>query len=88
MLSCITHEYALSPSPVTSSVIGITATPNTDAPSNATSYTIVCSIHPESTADECEVTVASGEMIITSMCKYNSCTVASYNNDIVGGGSR
>ena len=71
-----------------SSVIGITATPNTDAPSNTYNYTIICTIHPESIADECEVTVASGEMTITSMCEHNSCTVASYNNDIFGGGSR
>ena len=71
----------LYPPPVASSVIGITATPNTDVPSNTTNYTIVCTIHPDSTVDECEVTVTSGAMIITSMCEYNS--YSSYNNIMV-----
>ena len=43
------------------------AIPNTDIPSNIYDYTIICTIHPESTADTCEVMVRSGEMNIISM---------------------
>ena len=53
---------------VAPSVTGITATLITDVPSNRYDYTIICTIHPESTADTCEVMVRSGEMSITSMC--------------------
>ena len=53
-------------SPVASSVIGITATPNTDAPSNTYNYTIICTIHPESIADECEVTIRDNQIFIAS----------------------
>ena len=52
---------------VAPSVTGIIATPITDVPSNRYDYTIICTIHPESTADTCEVMVRSGEMSITSM---------------------
>ena len=52
---------------VAPSVTGITATPYTDVPSNRYDYTIICTIHPESTADTCEVMVRSGAMSITSM---------------------
>ena len=53
--------------PVAPSVTTIMATPNTDIPSNIYDYTIICTIHPESTADTCEVMVTSGEINIISM---------------------
>ena len=59
---CLFHSLLVAPS-----VTGIIATPITDVPSNRYDYTIICTIHPESTADTCEVMVRSGEMSITSM---------------------
>ena len=59
---------------VAPSVVRIIATPNSDIPSSTYDYTIVCTIHPESTADVCEVTVRSGVLRITSMyCSYGYC---------------
>lgn len=54
---------------VASSVVGIIATPNNpDTPSNRYDYTFICTIHPDSTADNCEVTLMTGGISIKGRC--------------------
>ena len=53
--------------PVASSVINVIAMQNDpDTVSNKYDYTFICSIHPESTADTCAVTLMNGGIIIKS----------------------
>ena len=64
---CIYTFVFFYPPPVASSVIGITVTPGTDAPSNTYDYAIICTIHPESAADMCEVAVRDNQIIVACM---------------------
>lgn len=69
---------------VASSVISVTATQNDpDTVSNKYDYTFVCTIHPESTADTCAVTVMNGGIIMKSkpvaiVCAHLCCSYMFY----------
>jgi len=53
---------------VASSVIDITATPNNpNTPSTEQDFTFTCTMHPESTADKCEVMLTGGKMNLKGM---------------------